>query len=183
MAHAHDQTLLTRLGFQDPDRKTPDHDLACRYLAQRDQLRKIVALYMPHKSNNYVDGMLFDRCTVGSAELEQPLTKGERQYKTHIGFLDIAARFTLIDTTRKHDTNLYVVIEVKIQPVDVGTILRQLNLYKQYVPSYPQRNWLLATAFSLNVEEVKSLGDVKHVYLDPAYKMYANQPVAESQVI
>jgi hypothetical protein len=32
MAHSFDTTLLARLGFADPDRKKPEHDLACQYL-------------------------------------------------------------------------------------------------------------------------------------------------------
>lgn len=33
MAHAHDRTLLAKLGFADPDKKDARHDLACRYTA------------------------------------------------------------------------------------------------------------------------------------------------------
>ncbi len=33
MTHAHDRTLLARLGFDDPDKSEARHDSACFYLA------------------------------------------------------------------------------------------------------------------------------------------------------
>ena len=197
MAHSHDQTLLARLGFQDPDRKTPDHDLACRYLSQREQLRKIVALYSPfdvswRDNNGKVKMTTFDRCYEGVAVLEEPLTKGIGQYKTHIGFLDISATFKFVDGIKDEQGNrkdgkdrqhVKVIIEVKIQPIDISAILRQLNLYKEHIEHSRFTHWLLVTAFPLNIEEVKSLSNVKHVYLNPVYKDYAEQPKAESQTI
>lgn len=188
MAHTHDQTLLTRLGFQDPDRKTPEHDLACRYLTQREQLQKIAALYYPFTIRWFARGgepreTVFSKCVSGNAALEVPLTKGANQYKTHIGFFDVVINFLFVSDVKNDDYDREqqkVVIEVKIQPLDIGTILRQLNLYKEHSDC---KHWLLATAFPLNVEEVKSFGDIKHVYLNPAYKEYAKQPVAESMVV
>lgn len=40
--HSHDRTLLSRLAFGDPDKKSPLHDLACRFLAQREQHDKLL---------------------------------------------------------------------------------------------------------------------------------------------
>lgn len=34
MSHSFDKTLLARLGFQDPDKKNPLHEIACHYLAE-----------------------------------------------------------------------------------------------------------------------------------------------------
>ena len=187
MSHAHDQTLLARLGFQDPDRKTPDHDLACRYLSQRDQLRKIVALYLPFSErwgaygNHPTRDIAFDMCAAGSALLECPLTKGEGRYKTHIGFVDLVAKFDVLSSVHKERSAISIAIEVKIAPIDVSTILRQLNLYKQYTTTDPK--WLLVTAFEIDIEEIKTLGNVRHVYLNPDYKSFASQPKAKSQVI
>lgn len=44
MSHAHDKTLIARLGFADADRREPLHDLACRYLALPEQAEKLVRL-------------------------------------------------------------------------------------------------------------------------------------------
>ena len=45
MTHAHDRTLLNSLGFSDPDKKLPLHDLACQYLTDpaAQELVKLVA--------------------------------------------------------------------------------------------------------------------------------------------
>ena len=32
--HAHNQTMLSKLGFADPDKRLPLHDLACQYLGE-----------------------------------------------------------------------------------------------------------------------------------------------------
>ena len=40
-------TMLNKLGFQDKDKKVPDHDLACEYLAQPDVMQKIMQYFMP----------------------------------------------------------------------------------------------------------------------------------------
>lgn len=40
--HSHDRTLIARLGFSDPDRKDPRHDLACQYVVeQREQIARM----------------------------------------------------------------------------------------------------------------------------------------------
>lgn len=44
MAHSHDNTLLQRLGFADPDKKNPKHDLACRYLVLDEQAQRLTRL-------------------------------------------------------------------------------------------------------------------------------------------
>lgn len=42
MAHNHEQSLLARLGFADPDRKDSRHTLACQYLCQPEVARKVL---------------------------------------------------------------------------------------------------------------------------------------------
>ncbi len=44
---AHDQTKLAAFGFSDPDKKEPDHELACAYLAQDAVARKLVSVVCP----------------------------------------------------------------------------------------------------------------------------------------
>lgn len=44
MAHAHNRTLLAKLGFADADRSVPEHDLACRFLAQPEQMQRIAQM-------------------------------------------------------------------------------------------------------------------------------------------
>jgi hypothetical protein len=79
MTHSHDKTLLVSLGFSDKDKKNPRHDLACQYLAQAPVFTKLMA-------PNLAPG-----CGVALAPLhhEFHITKGEKQYKTTIGFADL----------------------------------------------------------------------------------------------
>lgn len=42
MAHSYERTYLTqRLGFADPDKKNPLHDMACQFLTQPEQMKMI----------------------------------------------------------------------------------------------------------------------------------------------
>lgn len=79
MAHSHDKTLLAKLGFSDRDKKHPRHDLACQYLAQSPVFAKLMQPF------------LGTGCEVVSAQLEHEyhITKGDRQYRTTIGFADL----------------------------------------------------------------------------------------------
>ena len=44
--HSHNQTLLSKLGFADPDKNDPRHDLACQYLGQTKQILRLFQLAM-----------------------------------------------------------------------------------------------------------------------------------------
>lgn len=44
MAHSHQNTLLSRLGFSDPDRSTPMHTLACEYLCKPEVRKKVASV-------------------------------------------------------------------------------------------------------------------------------------------
>ena len=44
MTHIHQQSYLSKLGFADPDRKNDMHDIAVRYLTQKEKISKIADL-------------------------------------------------------------------------------------------------------------------------------------------
>jgi hypothetical protein len=113
MTHSHDRTLLASLGFADPDKREPLHDLACEYLSQTPQSERIARLVEPG---------------VVSVEsrTEVAILKGDGQYRTTIGFLDLR-----IDWVGKIK-NGFVIVEVKINRVTVGEMIRQINLYREY---------------------------------------------------
>ena len=47
---ATDRTLLARLGFADKDKNNPDHDLACRFLAEKEQAFQLMKIAYPRFS-------------------------------------------------------------------------------------------------------------------------------------
>lgn len=105
--HSHDRTLLARLGFSDPDKKDPRHDLACQYLALRENQERLAEmLFLGPLRAKQVKGYKFwtggverpsrnVRSTLlpmhaDRAVLELPVSKGVGQYKTTVGFVDVS---------------------------------------------------------------------------------------------
>lgn len=90
MAHAHDRTLLASLAFGDPDKKNPRHDFACQYLALPDNHAKLLeatsAVRRPVEKAEAAETRL------SGAFLELPISKGDGQYRTTIGFVDAVFR-------------------------------------------------------------------------------------------
>lgn len=127
------------MGFKDPDRKTPEHDRACIELALNPG-RLLTALEIQH------DG--------ARALLEQPLQKGDGKYASTVGFID-AIVLAVAKTTRRECTGSHpswesfrrcdqcvdvpvayarsaLLVEVKTRIDNVGDLLRQINLYREY---------------------------------------------------
>lgn len=140
--HSYDRTLLAKLGFSDPDKKNPWHDYACQYLAQPHVLKQIYATFGAQKG--WVPSV-----KVSTGELEYHLTKGQGQYRTTIGFLDLRATGFLKQEFRDRpqscapdspDSSTIVlltlpsIIEVKVKPVPLGDLIRQVKLYSEYFP-------------------------------------------------
>lgn len=75
MAHSYDQTLIQRMGFADPDRRSPAHDDACIQIATE-----------PERFVRAVKELRFLRN--GKCDLEVPLQKGEGKYASTVGFID-----------------------------------------------------------------------------------------------
>lgn len=117
--HSHDRTLLSRLGFADPDKKDPRHDLACEYLATpANHLRLAQTVLKPAWDaapamerradttwflGSYVEMAFefhrtFDRLTTCAPVLEDPITKGAGQYATTVGFIDAILPFAWRET-------------------------------------------------------------------------------------
>lgn len=75
-----DQTLVARMGFQDPDKKNVDHDLGCQYLTTPEVCEKLARLLFPQGFQQSGHS--------GTGHVEVPVMKGEGRYKQYIGFLD-----------------------------------------------------------------------------------------------
>lgn len=182
MAHSHDKTLLARLGFQDPDAKDPLHDLACEYMALEENVLKLQEIVDPVPDVTIGEDVTSElgfepdegdfnfRFTevVSSAEshIESVLTKGMGQYMTTVGFIDVDARWRVVqkrvgtmklrhEQVRKVDDRHYngrIVIEVKISSITVGDVARQMNLYRSHILAMGdyRSKFVVAAAFDVN---------------------------------
>lgn len=71
--HSHSRTLIAKLGFADPDKKSPRHDLACQYLGEPEQIAKIAKLLWPNLRGDYIESpdiALISRATIEDLRFE-----------------------------------------------------------------------------------------------------------------
>lgn len=103
--HSHEKTLLSSLGFSDPDKKSPVHDLACQYLSTKEVRQKLADAFVGpslserpfqwKENKEYVrqdlsiSGKKSGTMKVGGPDFERILSKGEGKYKTTVGFVDL----------------------------------------------------------------------------------------------
>lgn len=181
MTHSHDRTLLASLGFADPDKREPLHDLACEYLAEPAQSERMVQLVRPGSGLSI------------KSRTEVLISKGEGPYRTTVGFLDVRIDWwSDVPTSGEESFDVYdseqrawrteiekwnvwhrgsVFVEVKIKPVGVGDMLRQIALYSQHaraaegrstseqIPKHYSlfKDWVIATAFDLDAGQTETL--------------------------
>ena len=200
--HAHDRTLLASLGFSDADKKDARHDMACQYLSDPERALAICRLCFPSCKNSFSHTWVYSTeissngteewsvSSVSRIETESPICKGEGKYKTTVGFLDVLYRNVSMICRRigeyketrsggwspfdREDVEVAkTFVEVKIAPVSTGEILRQVNLYRQYVDV---RCVCVATVFPMTEEDIKQLGSakVKHVFLGEKFKRFCD---------
>ena len=165
--HSHDRTLLASLGFADLDKKNDRHDCACRYLTQPEIALNLVnyATAAPAKEQQW------ELSQVERVVLERHITKGKDQYRTTIGFVDCLIDFQIFyqeavleedrssgwgvwkDTGQFRGArgNEQLLVEVKIQPVPVGDIMRQIGLYREYrlTPKWTTQQGILCRCYRL----------------------------------
>ena len=219
--HSHDRTLLARLGFADPDKQEPLHDRACAYLAEDAQSRRIVGIFddgrAPHDSARErrngppcvvaaAEGIALSEASIYSdvrvdldPHLEVPLTKGEGQYATTIGYLDLLLGYAITardsgwfcdggvrqrsDGARRLVRGGEIIIEVKIRRPPIGDVLRQMNLYRQHSAHYsrPVQHYIVATTYALGKSEVDTLlrEKIRHVRLGDAFRAWCERPAED----
>jgi hypothetical protein len=240
--HSHDRTLLAKLAFADPDKAIPTHDFACQYLTTPTVAAAVIESAFPGINGYFrsfdrpidedqrdkrgptpvITGRRrFNRAKMirfESAAREQPISKGEGQYKTTIGFLDmiVVARCWEVDTgyrdmIRRHDlprmaashwlsdhryyteygdswfkdSHSYpcsIAVEVKIHPVPTGDLLRQINLYREYIKA---DRWVAVLDYDIAPSDLQDLRNEKvlHFRLSDRFGTWvAEQEQARAQV-
>nr|BDD44595.1 hypothetical protein 2 [Flavobacteriaceae bacterium] len=223
MSHSFNSTLLSHLGFADPDKRESEHDLACQYLIDNalslyDALFPIdIDCNRPFAcrtcdTSHIVCGQVCRTTDIVRANQEVLVTHGNYRYRRTIGFLDAVICLSVghfiegcrcrlplppVDKGielrqprdlaktdcrgRPHENgewHIYsgqssIAIEVKVRPVRIGDILRQLNLYRGY---YLADHWVVATCYSMSERDRAALQqqDILHVRLGERFQEWKN---------
>jgi hypothetical protein len=155
--HASDRTLLQKLGFDDSDRKRPEHDGACRYLAYVAAERIWQSIYPDYTKEMHAwlaDLRTRDPENAKHYDLrgrtEVHITKGKWEYKQTVGFADVI--LSCFVASKGNDGRLSfhretIVIEVKTQPVQTSDAMRQLRVYGSFIENCDKL--ALATTYEL----------------------------------
>ncbi len=212
--HTHNKTYLASLGFGDRDKQNPLHDLAGQYLGEQMVGEHLMRVFNPYPKRqeweeaNPVCGSVvhqISECRYQGALLEQPLVKGTGQYRTYVGFLDVLLMWVWKESVtprvpcERHSVFpgrcfFSVWVEVKINPVPLGDVLRQITLYKTFLEesNYKEANgWALVTYYDLSTYDVELLKEkgIKHIRLGTDFDHYCewrrqnNQPSPDSVII
>ena len=185
--HTYDKTYLASLGFRDPDKSNSLHDLAGQYLGEQAVGERLAAVFNPYPAADPNPDVfeVSNRC-YGGAVLELPLMKGTGQYQTYVGFIDACLGWSCQGVEDRSNPNKrasrrywkWVYVEVKINPVPVGDVLRQIALYRIFVQESlthrKEASWALVTHYGIDAHEVKILkdNDITHIRLGDDFDRY-----------
>jgi hypothetical protein len=194
MAHSHQRTLLARMGFGDPDLKLPEHDVACQYIAQPEVaatiFMRLIAPQIHRVPYCSFDGKVEHVINIQAVQSEVMLTKGASSYKSTVGFIDLtflctyrfqveAEYVSLADRVpggARNSGQDRLVVEVKITPETVASMLRQIAVYREFLPSALSGTvwWILATKFPITTEDATQLAqaNIHHVRLGKKFEEY-----------
>lgn len=191
MAHSHQNTLLSRLGFADPDRSDPKHTLACEYLCKQDVGVK-VGMALGYGVKPMADGpeslgtISFDGSNSWIVSVkgrtEIPIMKGGY----YVGFADVVLQIEL-STAKCGNRTRPVLIEVKARRCDPADVVKQIKLYRQYtLGEYYALYAVVATCYpvSQSTKDMFKREGIHHIYLGAGFEAYcaerrAEQPVSE----
>lgn len=190
--YAHDRTLLASLGFADPDKKNPIHDLGCEYLttvAKKDIIDKIDH----HPNDRYqkdfgecIDDLPRDWSKYRLFPFtEFQLIKGDGKYRTTIGFVD--AVIVTMPTVQEACCIDISYFEVKVTRTTIGQVKRQISLYREYEKDNTDQliagcrfrmrhnlwdsRWTLVTTYDVSLPDREDLlrSSIDHIRLGPKF--------------
>lgn len=176
-----DNTLLAKMGFSDPDRQNPLHDLACQYLAQPDVVQRMFDCALK--------GISFEFYEKGiNVSPEFHIAKGDGQYRTTVGFVDLFLEALIYhhhiqpdDSVFKETKRVGIIVEIKTGGTSASDALRQLNVYREFIYaqfySDPIICAILVTTYDLTEPDIEMLrrGHVLHLQLGKAFADYCQQ--------
>ncbi|HLD90212.1 MAG TPA: hypothetical protein VI911_04230 [Patescibacteria group bacterium] len=204
MAHSHERTLLASLGFSDPDKRDRRHTLACQYLCREDVALKLAGMIWPNGDHPTDEEMVriasdpSDRrrrsewttgLTFVSSVIEAPITKSHGYL---VGFVDVVLRVRLSIVgfaevrPYSHEVRVWrgsgdvrlAMVEVKVKPVDIGDIARQMALYREHTDGV---KFVVATCWRMSADDRATLRDkgIRTIYLGEPFEEYCRARNAE----
>jgi hypothetical protein len=102
--------MLAKLGLADSDRREPQHDVACQYLATPGAVRRLIrGLGMEHGYKPYAEksdseerkSQVLRKVTSQQVTREYEIAKGWGQYRTTVGFADLVLKLHVEEQHRK----------------------------------------------------------------------------------
>ena len=132
--HSHERTLVSSLSSPQANSREPLHDLACNYICQDPVITRVVRKLVDVKVPS---DMEVEEETCFRPEVEYMLTRKGRT----VGFVDVRVawmvklksidgKYRRPEETEKHGR---IYIEVKTEPCQIGSVLRQLRLYQSVI--------------------------------------------------
>lgn len=184
--HAHERTLLARLGFADPDRRDPLHDIACRYLAMPEvslRVAKLLDLEYSHRPQCLQTSTGYEMKCESSrfvkkvrSKCEHEIYKGVGQYRSTVGFLDLYLQveleesYTNVQKRRdclQHSTHPwepdsdFVMPDAEFAAIEVKSTDVPVSDVIRQINLYRSYSnigrWILATTYPLNQSQVDCL--------------------------
>lgn len=193
-----DKTLVASLGFADKDKRDNRHDAACQYIAGSEMFDTIAAhwpleqIAKPYRTTHVIPagavetGVRTIRCHQACAMIDEPIIKGEGQYKSFVGFIDVLIEgcrcvheANIIEDDRPQPDRFYsdsffIGCEVKIGEIPVGDILRQIKLYRSFSLA---SHWCLVLAWQPSAYDVQAFENenIAVIVLGNGFYKYYNE--------
>ncbi len=167
------------------------------------------APYAENSSSDERTSQRIRKVTSHQVQREFEIAKGFGQYQTTVGFADLMIHLQVQEehhAVRKRTRNVVngsgnlmwsawqpvadhtewsresLGIEVKVTPVAVSDVIRQVKLYRSY-SKYPR--WIVATTFQIACADLACLNNegLQHVYLGEHFQAFvATQPASQLAV-
>jgi hypothetical protein len=181
-----DRSLITSLGFADPDKRERLHDLACQFLGEGSVAPRLLdghRIEVPRRALRKENLEWIDR------KYEVHFARNNVRSLTTIGFLDLLIEYGIRDTSPGGLDELYsyfILVEVKIHPVPVGDILRQMGFYQEHMLTGDMTaQWhhsVVATAFDLGPRDVEALytKGIHHIRLRTQFREFCEERERET---
>lgn len=122
------KTLQQKLGFFDNDLKKPKHDEIMFWLDEN--ILKIDLKCFEEYKNKGLTKELEEK------KWERPIISESRYgYRSMIGFIDLYALIS-VKNNDEYISTRHICFEVKTEIKSVGELMRQLNVYREYMKAY-----------------------------------------------